>query len=365
MKAVMVFPHQSSEKGISKYSSDLTENMRKQEINMDEITFIAGNPFSLFKQLGKISKYDIIHLQHEYNLLGFYGLPYFFILAYLKLFSKSSLIITMHTALSLNEKFRGNKLKTFLRKILYITQNRWINWTSDKIIVHAEMFKNILNKGYSVPKNKIEVIPHGIIEDIKTISKQKARKELKLSGNVYLLIGTMTPDHGYDIIVRQADKIGKTILVVTNPSKVNDRNESRIKNFLASLKNIVKDNKFEKFVRLDLKDIPYKLWWKYFSASDLIILPYRGGIGSGLFADAMAMKKPVVASNVPYFRGFAKNYGSLRIAETDKDLPQTIKDSMKSENYKRMVQECERFFRENNLTEVSKKYKRLYNYLTK
>lgn len=363
MKIVMVFPHPDSEKGISKYSLELIKNMRKQGVEVDEITFTAGKPLSLFKQLSKISKYDLIHIQHEYNMLGSYGLPYFYALTYLKFFRKKSLLVTMHTALSLKEKFRGSKLKTILRKILYIVQNRWINLTSNKIIVHAEMFKNILSNEYSVPKNKIDVIPHGIIEDIKTISKQKARKELKLSGNVYLLIGTMTPDHGYDVVVRQADQIGKTILVVTNPSKVNDRNESRIKNFLTLLKNIVKENKFEKFVRFDLKDIPYELWWKYFAAADLIILPYRGGIGSGLFADAMAVQKPVVASNVPYFKEFANNYGCLEIAKTDEDFPRAIKDSMKKQNYKKMVKECERFFKENNLTAVSKKYKKLYNSL--
>jgi glycosyltransferase involved in cell wall biosynthesis len=363
MKVAMVFPHSDSEKGISKYSLELIKNIEKQGIEVDKITFVAGKPLTLFKQLSKISRYDFIHIQHEYNLLGGLGLPYFYVLTYLKFFRKKSLVVTMHTALSLKEKFRGSKLKTILRKILYIIQNKWIEITSDKIIVHAEMFKDILSSEYSIPKSKINVIPHGIIEDIKMISKQDARKELKLSGNVYLLIGTMTPDHGHDVIVKQADKIGKTILVVTNPSKVNDRNESRIKSFLTLLKNIVKENKFEKFVRFDLKDISYELWWKYFSAADLIILPYRGGIGSGLFADAMATKKPVVSSNVPYFKEFEKNYKCLEIAKTEEDFPRAIKESMKPEQYRKMIKECERFFKENNLTAVSKKYKDLYNSL--
>ena len=360
----MVYPDFSSEKGISKYASDLISNIRKRGIEVDDITFIQGKPLTAIKQLFKLLDYDIVHTQHEYNMLGWYGLPYFVFLGFLGLFMKKRSIVTMHTVLSQDEKFSSGKLKTLLRKVLYKIQNRWISFTSAKIIVHAESFKNILIDEYDIPKNKIKVLPHSIIEDIKTISKTQARKELNLSGNVHLLIGTMIPDHGHDVIVRQADKIGKTTLVVTNPSAVNDRNESKIKNFLKLNQDLVKDRHFEKFVRFDLGFVPYETWWKYFTAADLILLPYRGGIGSGIFADAMALKKPVIASG-KYFTEFAKNYGCLKLVSRDKDFAKVIKESLKPKNYKKMLNECERFFNENGLTQISKKYKKLYASLLK
>ncbi len=356
----MVYPDPKSEKGISAYSENLIENIKKQKTNILGISFIAGNPFSLFKKLKTLLKYDIIHIQHEYNMLGWFGLPYFFFLGFLCFIKKKKLIVTMHTILSQKERFRSGKFKTFLRKLLYHLQNRWINLTSKKIVVHAKFFREILIKEYSVPKEKIVVLPHAIIENIKTVSKKRARKELNLSGNVYLLIGVMGPLHGHDIIIKQADKIGKTVLVATNPISVNDRNLSRTKNFLDYNKQIVKENNFQNFVRFDLGEIPYKKWWKYFAASDLILLPYRGGIGSGIFADAMAMKKPVVASNAQYFKEFAKNYGCLVLAKNDKDFPRAIKSAMKSKNYLEMQKECSRFFNENGLTPISKKYQDLY-----
>ncbi|MBT6690045.1 glycosyltransferase [archaeon] len=364
MKIAMIYPDYSSEKGISKYSSELVTNIRKQGMEVEDINFIQGKPLSLFKHIHKLLDYDVIHIQHEYNMLGWYGLPYFFFLGFLGLFKKRGSIVTMHTVLSQKENFKSGKLKTFLRKILYKIQNRWISWTSAKIIVHAKSFKKILTEEYNIPSKKIIVLPHAIIEDIKTVSKVQARKELNLDGNVYLLIGTMIPDHGHDIITKQSSDIGKTILVVTNPSAVNDRNESKITNFLELNKKIVRDNNFEKLVRFDLGFIPYEKWWKYFSAADLILLPYRGGIGSGIFADAMAMKKPVIASG-KYFKGFTKDYGCIKIAKQDKDFPVLIKDAMKIKNYKKMIKECERYFSENGLTSVSKKYKKLYTSLSK
>jgi len=356
----MIFPDPSSEKGIAKYSLDLVENMKKQGVNIEEVTFIQGQPLTLIKKLPILLKYDIIHIQHEYNLLGVFGLPYFIVLSFIGLFKKKFLIVTMHTVLSQKEEFSHGKLKTFLRRIFYKIKNRWINWTSAKIIVHTQSFKKILMKEYSVPEKKLCVFPHAIVEGIKTANKKEARKELCLSGKVYLLIGTMVPDHGHDIITRQADKIGKTILIVTNPSPVNHRNEQKIKDFLKLNNKIVRENKFEKFVRFDLGKISYEKWWKYFSAADLILLSYREGIGSGIFADAMAMKRPVVTSNTNYFREFAKGYGCVKIAKTDDDFPRAIKEAMQPKNYKKMLKECERYFNENGLTLISKKYKKFY-----
>ena len=363
MKVAMFYPHPDSEKGISAYSLNLIKNIKKQNQKIEGLTFMQGRPLSLFKKISRLPNFDIIHIQHEYNLLGWYGIPYFFLFLFLKLLKRKTVVTTMHTVLSQKQEFKSGKLKTFMRKLLYKIQNRWINLNSDKIIVHTKSFKKILNKEYGVSKEKISILPHAILEDIKTISKSKAKKELKLSGPVYLMIGTMVPDHGHDIVIKQADKIGKTILVVTNPSAINYRNEKKIKNFLKLNQKIVKSNSYEKFVRFDLGFVSYKKWWKYFSAADLILLPYRGGIGSGIFADAMAMKKPVVASNVTYFRDFAEGYGCLEIAKRDKDFPRAIEKSMKPKNYKKMIREAKRYFKENGLTPISKKYKKLYNSL--
>ena len=101
MKTVMVYPDPKSEKGISAYSMDLVKNIKKRGIDMEEITFISGNSNSLFKQLGKLSGYDLIHMQHEYNMLGKFGLPYFLLLGLLK---RKKVVVTMHTVLSQKEK---------------------------------------------------------------------------------------------------------------------------------------------------------------------------------------------------------------------------------------------------------------------
>jgi len=360
----MIYPDQSAEKGISKYSLDLIKNIRKQGFKkIDGVTFIQGKPITLFKKMLNLNKYDIIHIQHEYNLLGWYGISYFILFFYLSFFKKTKLVITMHSVLSQREKFIGSRIKTIFRKIFYKIQNWYIKKIFNKIIIHSESFKEILINEYGFKEEKIKVFPHAIIENIKTLSKTKSRKELKISGKVYLLIGTMNIDHGHHVIIRQADKIGKTILVATNPSVINYRNIKKIKDNLKFNQEIVKKNNFEKFVRFDIGEIPYDKWWKYFSAADLVLLPYIAGTGSGIFSDAMAMKKPVIVSNIPYFKEFAKEYGCLKIVDNPHNFPSTIKEALKPKNYKKMIRECERYLKENGLTPISKKYTLFYKSL--
>jgi len=359
----MVLPNKNSEKAISIYSQHLIDNIKKTGLNIKGVDYIAGSPISAFKILPKLLKYDIIHIQHEYNLFGGFGLPFFVLFFFLRIFKKGLLVITMHTILSQKEKFKSTKIKTFLRKILYRLQNRLINWASDIIIVHENFSKEILTKEYGVSKENIRVLPQGIIENITFTNKQKAKKELNLSGPVYLMIGNLTYDNGSDIILKQAGKIEKNILFVTNPNAVNTRNKKEILDWINFNKTIVKKNNFQKFVRFDLKEIPDTLWWKYFSAADLILLPYRGGIRSGIFSDAIAAKKPMIGSNINFFREYAKKYGFIRIAKKEEDFPKEINEAMKISNYKKMRSAFERYIKEYGFSSLARKYKKLYSSL--
>jgi glycosyltransferase involved in cell wall biosynthesis len=361
MRIAMIFPTRESEKAISGYSSTLVDNIKEKKTDIENISYTAGSPLTLFKKFKEFKKYDVIHLQHEYNLLGWYGASFFMLYPLLAV-SGVKVVTTMHTVLSQKEKFKGSKTKTFLRKLLYLTQNRWINWFSDKIVVHANFFKEILSTGYGVSREKIIVFPQGIIENIPTYNKQKIKKELKLSGPVYLFMGSAVPDHGHDIIIKRADKIKGTILVVANPGSVNDRNAERTKQYLEEIKKIVEDKNLNKFVRFDILDINDKnpLWWKYFTAADLVLLPYRGGIGSGIFAHSMAAQIPVVASNIKYFNEIARNYDCIKIAKKDNDYARAIKEAMSKQNYNKLLKGCHKYFKENSLSVVADKYKQLY-----
>jgi len=361
MKIAMIFPTLASEKAISTYSVYLLESFKKKRIDIEGITYTAGSPKIFLKKLGKLYDYDVIHIQHEYNLLGWYGTPFFLVLFLLGIFKKGKLVVTMHTAPSKKQKFNGNALKNLMRKILYFSQNRLLDWASDAIIVNEKFYRDVLVSEYGFSKNKIHHIPQGVPENIPLIDKKKAKKELNLSGPVYLMMGNLTYDNGSDIVLKQAGKIKKNILFVTNPDAVNTRNKKKMLDWINFNKRIIKKNNFQKFVRFDLGEIPPSLWWKYLSAADLVLLPYRGGVRSGVFSDAMASKTPVIASNIKFFNEMSKNFGCLMIADKEGDYPKLIKQAMKAKNYSRMQKECKRYAKINGLSNLANAYKKVYN----
>ena len=77
----------------------------------------------------------------------------------------------------------------------------------------------------------------------------------------------------------------------------------------------------------------------------------------------MAMKKPVIASNIKYFREISKRYGCLKIVNTNEDFSRVIKQAMNPKNYLKMKKECQRYYNENNLSIIAKKYEGLYDYI--
>jgi len=362
----MIYPTRESEKAMSGYSVTLMDEIRKKGADIIGEEYTLGSPLTIFRKLSKIAKYDVIHIQHEYNLLGFYGIPFFFVLLFLGIFKKGKLIVTMHIINSLSEKYEGNPIKNFLRKMLYISQNILIKIVSDKIIAHSKFLANILINDYSFNPKQIDVITQGILEKVPQISKNEAKKKIGVKGNLYLIIGNFVPDHGADIILKQADKIGKTILVKVNPKPVNLLKKQKLLWWVEYNKNIIKDNHFEKFVKFDYTDIPSDetiQWWRYFHAADLVLLPYRGNIGSGIFPHSMAAGIPVIASKDEYFKEFSEQYGCIKIAEKDSDFPAVIKEAMKSKNYNKMKKECLRFKKEQGLSVLAVKYIKLYDSL--
>ena len=79
MKIAMVSPSRESEKAISGYSEEAVKALKKNKVETHFIKYTRGSPSSFFKLLPKFKNYNIIHIQHEYNLLGWFGIPFFLI----------------------------------------------------------------------------------------------------------------------------------------------------------------------------------------------------------------------------------------------------------------------------------------------
>ena len=358
MKVAMLSPDRNYEKGISNYSKDLIDAIKKKGLDIDSVTYKNRKFISLLKVIPQLKKYDIIHIQHENRLFGFidgFWFPLFITL--IRIITKGKLVITFHTVHTKKEQlfslypFLNFFKKNFTHPLNYI----FANFFAKLFIVHTSFLKDDLIKNSPIKENKVIVIPQGVKLDVPHFNKTVAKKKLKLKDKIYLMIGTMGPNKGFDFILKQAKRIGKNILIVGGLG-------SRL-DYIANLQKYVTENNLQKIVKFDLRkeiNSKSKIWWLYFSAADLVLLPYRVMATSGIFIDAMGAGKPVIGCCSEYFKEISKKYDCIKIAEKEQDYPKVIREAMKPQNYKKMIKECKKYAKENSIFRIGRIYKNLY-----
>ena len=91
----------------------------------------------------------------------------------------------------------------------------------------------------------------------------------------------------------------------------------------------------------------------------LILLPYKEGLASGIFSDAIAANVPMVGSDIAYFKEFANLYGIIELAKNG-DFASAINKAMEKDNYKKMKKKMNDYIKEFGVDSIGKKYKIIY-----
>jgi len=329
----MIYPDSKKEKAIHNYSNDLLK-----EMDIDSLTYTRGKPFSF--PLLRALKYKTIHIQHEYNLLGWYGLPFFILLPLLRLLGRR-LILTMHTVISpVDEKISTT------RGIFYILANLIIGLTKSKVIVHSNAFKRILVTDYFFNWRNVEVIRHGVKEAPKgNRNIYRTLLGYKQTDKIALVIGTFHPDHQPHLVIQQADRMKNKVLVVFNSKK----GGYKCQRYISRCKKYAYENNID----VKFKDIAgSNLWWEFFYAADVVVLPYIDGIGSGIFQDAMAARTPAVCMSTDYFRDILNGENCAELIHFNHDLPRAVADAIKNKN--KLKKGCEKYAKKYSVKNMAK-----------
>ena len=258
-----------------------------------------ATPLSIIRRLVKLIEYpfntfeillfsisndiDIIHLQ-SVNLIEL-----LMIIAF-RTFNKK-VVFTIHNILPRHKQLKFYHI--FIYRMMY--------FLCHKIIIHSSQGKEDVIDLFGVERKKIEVIPHGdykfFIPENK-IQKPEAKKKLGLPENckTILFFGAIRENKGLDQILKAMSDIIKRIpevklLIVGELWENYDKYRKLI------LENNIQENVFEKLDYVANDEVS-----KFFFASDLVVLPYRGITQSGVLQIAYAFGKPVVATDLPGFR---------------------------------------------------------------
>ena len=270
-RLINCFPSLDRETGFFKYLRR-TIKLLEYPLNVVDALLIA-----------KREKIDIIHFQsvNEVELLMVSALASI----------GAEIVFTVHNVMP-----RHGRLRPYHR-VIY----RLIFCLCNHIIIHTESGKSEVMELFGVKRGKLSVIPHGDYKFFVPANRLNKDKSKALLGiprecRTMLFFGAIRPNKGLDSLLYALSHIKRKVpniklLIVGEPCEDYSRYRS-----------IVREENIEYCIFEKLEYVINEKIPVYFTACDLVVLPYCEVTGSGVLQIAYAFGKPVVATDLPGFR---------------------------------------------------------------
>ncbi len=278
----------------SAYLKLLSESLEQQEI---EVVFLPYYQRSrlfpiFFKLMREAHETDVLHIHwiHPYIFGdGFYSsllrISQFLMDVWLSQWTGVKLVWTVHNQLSHDGLFP--RLELWARRVL----SRRV----DRLILLNQSTLDSLSQSYGFNPAKAEMIPHGHYRDyyLSLVDSIVARQELGLSqsGLVYLNLGILKPYKGIERLLKTwrdnpTVAEGNTLLIAGKPySQMYGSTLAELAdgaNSIVLMPEFVEDSKIHLF----------------FSAADVVVLPFEKILNSGGLILAMSFGKPIIAPDL-------------------------------------------------------------------
>jgi beta-1,4-mannosyltransferase len=229
------------------------------------------------------------------------------------------IIWTVHNLVAHNSQFP--RIEKYLKWIFIRLTNG--------VIVHSQAAKDSVVDRYGINPNKINVIPHGHYRDayLPAIAPLEARHQLNLpeQGLIFLNFGMLRPYKGIEKLLEiwhlQAELLTESQLLIVGKALDLDYGWALDTQAKAG-RNITLRNQFVANEEVHL----------YFSAADIIVLPFNQILTSGSLLLAMSYGKPIIApksATILETMGEATDF--LYDPEDPNGLLQAIQDSLKGD----------------------------------
>jgi len=228
---------------------------------------------------------DIIHVQFLPMLKWHIPLDFWFV----KLCRKrgSKIVLTVHDLLP------HNTGETFKPTFMELYRN------VDRIICHSNHIQARLETEFSVPPEKISVIPHGpFFYDLAITNDEKMSLHVDgASERVQVLWqGIISPYKGVDLLLSAWQQVEAQTsdcwLMITGTGAPD---------LLEQIREQVRSLELHR-VELNLRFVSTRELVALYRAADVVVYPYRAITTSGALATGLALGKAIVASDLPVFR---------------------------------------------------------------
>jgi glycosyltransferase involved in cell wall biosynthesis len=232
-----------------------------------------------------VSPPEVIHVQYLPMLKWRLPLDFWFLEFCRRRGSK--IVLTVHDLLPHDT---GEALKeTFLE--LY--------QMADRLICHSDHIKARLVAEFSVPEEKVSVIPHGpLLYDLPVAGSEQTPTGFEEEPGRVLVLwqGIIFPYKGVDLLLRAWQRVeahgGDCRLAIAGTGTPE---------LLEQIHEQVKSLELKR-VELQLRFISARELVALYRAADVVVYPYRAITTSGALATGLALGKTIVASDLPVFR---------------------------------------------------------------
>ncbi|MFH2046088.1 MAG: glycosyltransferase [Pseudomonadota bacterium] len=238
------------------------------------------NPLTWLKE-GMFGNGDLLHAQ-------WWSLPlfpvYLIILSFFKIRCRP-IVITVHNVVDHEKSYTYKKFSGLLFKL------------ADHLIVHTAKNKEQMITEYGISPDKLSLIPHGSLDfHVKyNIDREEIRKELgfDIKNKIILLFGAIRPYKGVDTALKAfaqvLAKVPDSRLLIAG--KLWEKWEPYQK--------LIEKLNIEEYISTYLDYIPSGEVYRFFTASDIVILPYHHfDSQSGVGATAVSFRKPLIVTDV-------------------------------------------------------------------
>ena len=178
---------------------------------------------------------------------------------------------------------------------------------SNMYVAHSEDARRSIIETYHIPERLIWTVPHGPYNVYATVDSQEAKRLLQVDGFVILYFGMIRQYKGVSLLLKAFNSLpddiaGQATLVIAGEDWGDDDD----------LKPCLDNNIYKDRILYRPEFIPDEQLPDFFSAADMVALPYTRSCGSGVANIASAQGKRVVMSDIPTLVQSFGNYQGAR-----------------------------------------------------
>ena len=210
---------------------------------------------------------------------------------------------------------------------------------SDHIFVHTEKMKNELVAEFSVPQEKVSVVPFGINNTVPNtkLSPAEAKSQMGIEGTdrTMLFFGNIAPYKGLEYLIAALAELLKEdtsyrLLIVGKPKGKKD--------YWEQLQQTIARSGVQNQLVERIEYIPDEETELYFKAADVLVLPYTHIFQSGVLFLGYSFGLPTIASDVGSLKEeiLEGKTGFVFRPQDSSDLARKIESYFKSELFRNL-----------------------------